>query len=73
MLRVGQDDQHWGPDWNAATAAELAERVRQVTASGRWVIDGNYQGKIGTVVWEHVDTAIANDGPASPCGGVRSR
>jgi adenylate kinase family enzyme len=55
---VELDALHWGPDWSAATADELRERVRQATAADSWIVDGNYQSKIGTLVWERADTVV---------------
>jgi adenylate kinase family enzyme len=52
------DALHWGPDWSAASAEELSERVRQATAADAWVVDGSYQSKLGTLVWERADTVV---------------
>ena len=43
------DAVHWGPDWTAATAGEMQERVREAIRPGAWVVDGNYRSKIGTL------------------------
>ena len=55
---VELDALHWGPDWTAATAEELRERVELATSGSSWVVDGNYQGKIGTLVWDRADTVV---------------
>jgi adenylate kinase family enzyme len=52
------DALHWGPDWSAASAEELSERVLEATAADAWVVDGNYQSKLGTLVWERADTVV---------------
>lgn len=46
------DALHWGPDWPAAPAEELSERVRRATAADAGIVDGDYQSKSGTPVWE---------------------
>lgn len=55
---VELDALHWGEDWDAATPAELSERVRAATAGDGWVVDGNYWGKIGPQVWTTADTVV---------------
>lgn len=52
------DALHWGPDWSPATPEEMADRVRAATSGDAWVVDGNYQSLIGTLVWERADTVI---------------
>ncbi|WOC13345.1 hypothetical protein MP11Mi_24460 [Gordonia sp. MP11Mi] len=60
---VELDQTHWGPNWTAASADEMAAAVRPVTAAPSWVIDGNYQSKIGRLVWERADTVVWVDPP----------
>ncbi len=60
---VELDALHWGPDWTAASGDELAAKVRRETAAEAWVVDGNYQSKIGTLVWERADTVVWIDPP----------
>jgi adenylate kinase family enzyme len=55
---VELDALHWGPDWTQASAEEMGERVRRATAADAWIVDGNYQSKIGTLVWERADTVV---------------
>ncbi|MER5478215.1 adenylate kinase [Streptomyces sp. NPDC002734] len=55
---VELDALHWGPGWTEASAEELSERVRRATAADAWIVDGNYQSKIGTLVWERADTVV---------------
>jgi adenylate kinase family enzyme len=52
------DALHWGPDWSAASSDELRARVRRATSADAWIVDGNYQSKIGTLVWERADTVV---------------
>lgn len=52
------DALHWGPDWAQASADELRARVAAATSGDAWVVDGNYQSKIGTLVWERADTVV---------------
>ncbi|MDF0530125.1 hypothetical protein P0W64_06610 [Tsukamurella sp. 8F] len=52
------DALHWGPGWNAATEVELAERVIAVIGGDSWVVDGDYQRKMGTIVWDRADVVV---------------
>jgi adenylate kinase family enzyme len=58
LPHVELDDLHWGPDWAQASAEELRDRVAAATAGDAWVVDGNYQSKLGTLVWERADTVV---------------
>lgn len=55
---VELDELHWGPDWSAATAAELTERIAAATSDEAWVVDGNYWSKVGPQVWGKADTVV---------------
>lgn len=55
---VELDALHFGPDWSEPTDEEFREKVRAATGADSWVVDGNYQSKIGTLVWERADTVI---------------
>ncbi len=60
---VELDELHWGPDWIAASSDELVARVSEATAREGWIVDGNYQSKIGSLVWERADTVVWLDPP----------
>ena len=55
---VELDALYWGPGWVEATPEELASLVEDATSGDGWVVDGNYQSKIGTLVWERADTVV---------------
>ena len=55
---VELDALHWGPNWNAASGQELIERVSQAINTETWIVDGNYQGKLGTLIWDEADTVL---------------
>lgn len=55
---VELDALHWGPDWSAPTDEEFRVKVRAATSGDTWIVDGNYQNKIGTLVWERADTVV---------------
>jgi adenylate kinase family enzyme len=57
------DALHWGPNWSAATKAEMTDRVGRAIGGDAWVADGNYHGKIGTLVWERADAVVWVDPP----------
>jgi adenylate kinase family enzyme len=57
------DALHHGPSWEPASADELLAKVEPVVATGAWVIDGTYRGKIGDVVPEASDVVVWLDLP----------
>ena len=57
------DALHHGPGWTEASADELRARVEPILATDGWVIDGGYQGKIGTIVQDAADTVVWLDLP----------
>jgi adenylate kinase family enzyme len=60
---VELDALHHGPGWTEATAEELRAKVEPILATDAWVIDGGYQGKIGTIVQDAADTIVWLDLP----------
>jgi len=60
---VELDALHHGPGWTEATADELRARVRPWVDQERWVIDGNYQRKLGDLVVARADTIVWLDLP----------
>jgi hypothetical protein len=53
-----------GPNWQEATADELRERVETALAGlDGWVTDGNYMGKLGTLLIDQADTIVWLDLP----------
>jgi adenylate kinase family enzyme len=51
---------HIGPNWTEATAEELQASVREFVAGAPdgWVIDGNYESKLGDLVVEQADLIV---------------
>lgn len=45
------------PGWTPLPADEFRARVREATAEGRWVVDGNYS-VVRDIVWERADTVV---------------
>jgi adenylate kinase family enzyme len=61
---VELDALHHGANWQEASAAELAARVEAALDDGRgWVVDGNYEGKLGTLVLDRADLVVWLDLP----------
>jgi adenylate kinase family enzyme len=58
LRHVELDALHWGPGWTPKPADQLAAEVRAATDAGAWVVDGNYQGLLGTLIWERADTVV---------------
>ena len=56
---------HIGPNWTEATAEELQTAARKFMAGtpDGWVIDGNYEGKLGDLVLNQADLIIWLDPP----------
>jgi adenylate kinase family enzyme len=62
---VELDALHHGPNWTEASAEELRARVREAmdAAPDGWVIDGNYEAKLGDTVLGAADTIVWLDLP----------
>jgi adenylate kinase family enzyme len=56
---------HWqAPNWSEPTAAAFRAEVRKaMEAAGDWVVDGNYEGKLGDLVIRAADTIVWLDLP----------
>jgi adenylate kinase family enzyme len=65
LLHVELDALHHGPDWSAPTAEAFRAQVRHVmaTAPDGWVIDGNYDSKLGDTVVQAADAIVWLDLP----------
>jgi adenylate kinase family enzyme len=62
---VEVDELNHGPNWSEATAEELQAKLRDFMAASPagWVIDGNYERKLGDLVLGAADTAVWIDLP----------
>jgi adenylate kinase family enzyme len=62
---VELDALHHGPNWSEPTDEEFRARVREVmdAAPDGWVIDGNYEAKLGDTVLGPADTIVWLDLP----------
>jgi adenylate kinase family enzyme len=62
---VELDALHHGPNWTEASAEEFRARVREAmeAAPDGWVIDGNYEAKLGDTVIAPADTIVWLDLP----------
>ena len=62
---VELDALHHGPNWEEAPADVLRARVEEALAAAPdgWVVDGNYDRKLGTLVQERADTVVFLDLP----------
>jgi adenylate kinase family enzyme len=62
---VELDALHHKPNWTEASAEELQSGVREVIANtpDGWVIDGNYERKLGDLVLDAADTIVWLDPP----------
>jgi adenylate kinase family enzyme len=64
LPRIELDALHHGPHWTAASEAELRARVTSVLDDARgWVIDGNYDNKLGTLLWDRAELIVWLDLP----------
>jgi adenylate kinase family enzyme len=59
------DALHHGPNWSEPSAEEFRAKVQKAmdSAPDGWVIDGNYEGKLGTLVLDAADTIVWLDLP----------
>jgi len=56
---VELDALHHGPNWSAASAEELTARVLKAIDDSRgWVVDGNYDSKLGTLIVDRADLVV---------------
>jgi adenylate kinase family enzyme len=63
---VELDALHHGPNWQAATAPELIERVlNAINDAPGWVVDGNYMNKLGTLLLDRAELIVWLDLPLS--------
>lgn len=60
---VELDALFWEPGWSPAGTVEFRERVDAVIGRDSWVVNGNYQSKIGTLVWMRADSVVWIDAP----------
>ena len=63
VRHVELDALHHGPNWAAAPADVFRARVEAAIAPEGWVVDGNYQGKLGDLVLSRADTIVWLDLP----------
>src|SRR6188472_2575998 len=61
---VELDALHHGPNWQEASAEDLRAKVEAALAGqDGWVTDGNYVGKLGTLLVDRADTIVWLDLP----------
>jgi adenylate kinase family enzyme len=65
LRHVELDALHHGPNWAEPTNEEFRARVREAieAAPDGWVIDGNYEPKLGETVLDAADTIVWLDLP----------
>lgn len=52
------DSLHWQADWTPADPRAMRTAVSGFLTGESWVVDGNYRGVLGTLVWDHADTVV---------------
>ena len=67
LAYIELDALHHGPNWSEPTSEAFRARVRAAMAAAAqgWVIDGNYDTKLGETVVEAADTIVWLDLPLS--------
>jgi adenylate kinase family enzyme len=63
VRHIELDSIFWQAGWTKLAAAEFEARVREATAAGGWVVDGNYSDRIREIAWTAADTVIWLDLP----------
>ncbi|HEV8654923.1 MAG TPA: shikimate kinase [Candidatus Limnocylindria bacterium] len=53
----------WQPGWQKAPIELFRRRVAEHARGDGWVIDGNYTGRLGDLVWQRADTVVWLDLP----------
>lgn len=63
---VELDAWHHGPNWTSASPEQLQARVRtQLNDERGWVVDGNYDRKLGTALMDRAELIVWLDLPLS--------
>jgi adenylate kinase family enzyme len=60
---VELDALHHGPNWSEAPLEEFRRRVAEATSTSGWVVDGNYDGKLGDLVLRRAELVVWLDPP----------
>jgi adenylate kinase family enzyme len=65
IRHIELDALHHGPNWAEPTNDEFRARVRSAMGAAErgWVVDGNYDRKLGTLVTDAADTVVWLDPP----------
>jgi adenylate kinase family enzyme len=68
LPHVELDALYHGPNWSEPTTEEFKQHILDaVDGLDAWVVDGNYQGRIGSLVLERADTLVWLDLPLRIC------
>ena len=60
---VELDALHWGPNWTPCPDDEFRTLVEDAIAGDGWVVDGNYYGKLGDLVFKRAELVVWLDLP----------
>jgi hypothetical protein len=60
------DDEYWGPDWSRPDPAVWLDRLRGLTETDQWIIDGNYLPTAGLRA-QRATVAVLVDAPTARC------
>ena len=60
---VELDELWWGPGWRPAERLEFRQRLSELLAVDKWIVDGNYIDEIADLVWPTVDAVVWLDPP----------
>ena len=60
---VELDALHHGPNWSEPPLEEFRRRVDEATAGERWVVDGNYDAKLGDLLLRRAELVVWLDPP----------
>ncbi len=60
------DQLNWRPGWVESSKDEIREKLAEITATDRWMIDGNYGGTLAERL-ERADTVVYLDYPIWLC------
>jgi adenylate kinase family enzyme len=63
LPHVELDALFWGPKWSQPTADEFRARVEAALPEDGWIVDGNYNSRLGDLVLRQADLVVWLDPP----------
>jgi adenylate kinase family enzyme len=58
IQHIELDALHWLPQWTERNKHEFKDLVSNAIQAETWIVDGNYNSRLGNLVWREADTVI---------------